>query len=230
MQDQGFAVQPALLQPAETAAVLHAIEQAPTTGPNFRRSQDLFAIRNVLGEIPSLQPILAASTLPQLLRALFPAGCHLVKSIYFDKPAHSNWLVAWHQDLMISVNHRAELPGYGPWTSKAEGVAVQPPRQVLENICTIRLHLDACDADNGALKVVLGSHQEGPLPGAKLAGRTAGAVVCPAPAGGAMLMKPLLLHASNRSQSARSRRVLHLEFASVELPQGLQWREKRQLA
>ncbi|UOQ71087.1 phytanoyl-CoA dioxygenase family protein [Hymenobacter cellulosilyticus] len=229
LQQQGFVVLPTLLQPAETARLLHALEQAPSSGPNFRRSQDLFAIRDVLGEVPALQPILAASALPQLLQALFPKGCHLVKSIYFDKPAHSNWLVAWHQDLMISVDRKAELPGYGPWTSKPEGVAVQPPRAVLENICTIRLHLDACDATNGALKVVPGSHREGPLAGAELPGRTTGAVVCAVPAGGAMLMKPLLLHASNRSRSARSRRVLHLEFASIDLPQGLQWREKREL-
>ena len=40
-------------------------------------------------------------------------------------------------------------------------------------------------------------------------------------------MKPLLLHASNRSTSNRPRRVMHLEFASVELPAGLAWRERR---
>ena len=33
-------------------------------------------------------------------------------------------------------------------------------------------------------------------------------------------MKPLLLHASSRS-SARSRRVIHLEFSADELPAGL---------
>ncbi|PJJ60590.1 phytanoyl-CoA dioxygenase family protein [Hymenobacter chitinivorans] len=225
----GFVLLPNLLSPAETAALLHAIAGAPAAGPGFRRHQDLFAIRNVLGEIPALQSILVATQLPQLLAVLFPSGCHLVKSIYFDKPAHSNWLVAWHQDLMISVDGHTELPGYGPWTRKPEGVAVQPPRAVLENICTIRLHLDACDADNGALKVVPGSHRAGPLLGPELAARTTGAVVCAVPAGGAMLMKPLLLHASDRSRSARSRRVLHLEFASAPLPPGLQWREKRQL-
>ncbi|MBF9220648.1 phytanoyl-CoA dioxygenase family protein [Hymenobacter ruricola] len=171
---------------------------------------------------------MATDALQQLLGRLFPAGCHLVKAIYFDKPAGSNWLVAWHQDLMVNVSQRVDSPGFGPWTSKAEGVSVQPPVAVLENVCTIRLHLDDCDASNGALKVVPGSHRHGVLFAADIAARTAGATGCAVPAGGAMLMRPLLLHASNRSTSRRPRRVIHLEFSSVELPAGLHWRERLQ--
>ncbi|RZL07990.1 MAG: phytanoyl-CoA dioxygenase, partial [Hymenobacter sp.] len=167
--------------------------------------------------------------LRSLLRALFPAGGHLTKAIYFDKPAGSNWLVAWHQDLMINVDRRADLPGFGPWTTKAGWVAVQPPVAVLENTITIRLHLDACDATNGALKVVPGSHLGGVVLAETIASHTATATVCAVPAGGAMLMKPLLLHASNRSTSARPRRVIHLEFSAAELPAGLAWRERRDL-
>lgn len=162
-----------------------------------------------------------------MLSALFPEGYHLAKAIYFDKPAGSNWLVAWHQDLMINVDHRpAELLGFGPWTSKLEGVSVQPPVDVLENVCTIRIHLDDCGASNGALRVVPGSHRLGVVHSAAQAALTASAVTCPVPAGGAMLMRPLLLHASNRSTSDRPRRVIHLEFSSAELPGGLQWRER----
>jgi ectoine hydroxylase-related dioxygenase (phytanoyl-CoA dioxygenase family) len=189
----------------------------------------VFAIRNLLGEIPALLPLLNTVALQALLAELFPAGCHLTKAIYFDKPAHSNWLVAWHQDLMVNVDQRADLPGFGPWTAKAGWVAVQPPAPVLENTVTIRVHLDECDATNGALKVVPGSHRHGVLPAAAIASQTATAHVCAVPAGGAMLMKPLLLHASNRSTSNRPRRVIHLEFSSVELPAGLAWCERQTL-
>ncbi|MCC2546250.1 phytanoyl-CoA dioxygenase family protein [Hymenobacter sp. BT175] len=229
LQTEGFALLPDLLRPEETAALLDGIEAAPATGPSFRRSQDLFAIRQVVSEIPALGSVLAKSALPRLLSALFPAGSRLVKSIYFDKPPHSNWLVAWHQDLMINVDRKANLPGFGPWTSKPEGVAVLPPPAVLDDIVTIRLHLDDCDADNGALKVVPGSHRAGVLLAAELPAYTKESVTCAVPAGGAMLMKPLLLHASSRSTSGRSRRVLHLEFSSVELPGGVQWREQQEL-
>jgi hypothetical protein len=222
----GHATLPALYTPAEVAALLACVESAPAASPNFRRSQDVFAIRNLLGEIPALGPLLASPALRHLLGELFPKGCHLTKAIYFDKPAGSNWLVAWHQDLMINVAQRADRPGYGPWTAKAGWVAVQPPAAVLENTVTIRLHLDDCDATNGALKVVPGSHRRGVVPAETIASHTATATVCAVPAGGAMLMKPLLLHASNRSTSARPRRVIHLEFSAEELPAGLAWRER----
>jgi hypothetical protein len=226
----GYAILPALYTPAEVAALLACVESAPAASPNFRRSQDVFAIRNLLGELPALGPLLATPALRRLLASLFPAGYHLTKAIYFDKPAKSNWLVAWHQDLMINVAQRADLPGFGPWTAKAGWVAVQPPAAVLENTVTIRLHLDGCDATNGALKVVPGSHCQGVVPAETIASHTATATVCAVPAGGAMLMKPLLLHASNRSTSARPRRVIHLEFSAEELPTGLAWRERLALA
>ncbi|MGI4761329.1 MAG: phytanoyl-CoA dioxygenase family protein [Janthinobacterium lividum] len=222
----GHATLAALYTPAEVTALLACVESAPAASPNFRRSHDVFAIRNLLGEIPALGPLLATPALRNVLGELFPAGCHLTKAIYFDKPAGSNWLVAWHQDLMINVAERAEAPGFGPWTAKAGWVAVQPPVAVLENTVTIRVHLDDCDATNGALKVVPGSHRGGVVPAETITGHTAGATVCAVPAGGAMLMKPLLLHASNRSTGARPRRVMHLEFSAEELPAGLAWRER----
>ncbi len=223
---QGFAIIPELYAPAEIAALLHCLESAPAAGPNFRRSQEVFAIRNLVGEIPALWPLLRTAKLREVLAELFPAGCHLTKAIYFDKPAGSNWLVAWHQDLMINVAQRADQPGFGPWTAKAGWVAVQPPAAILENTVTLRLHLDDCDATNGALKVVAGSHCQGVVPAERIASQTATPAVCAVPAGGAMLMKPLLLHASSRSTSARPRRVIHLEFSGAALPAGLAWRER----
>ncbi|GAA4363441.1 phytanoyl-CoA dioxygenase family protein [Hymenobacter saemangeumensis] len=229
LQTEGFALVPELYPAGQIAALIACVESAPATGPNFRRSQEVFAIRNLLGEVADLWPLLNTPALAALLQALFPAGGHLVKAIYFDKPAQSNWLVAWHQDLMINVSQRAELPGFGPWTSKQGETAVLPPAEVLENVVTIRIHVDDCDASNGALKVVPASHRHGVLPPAAAAALTTEGQVCAVPAGGAMLMKPLLLHASNRSTSPRSRRVIHLEFASVELPAPLQWRERLNL-
>jgi hypothetical protein len=39
-------------------------------------------------------------------------------------------------------------------------------------------------------------------------------------------MRPLLLHASTVANSPRHRRVIHLEFAADELPDGLAWAER----
>ena len=45
------------------------------------------------------------------------------------------------------------------------------------------------------------------------------------PVGGALVMRPLLLHASRRSQSGWHRRVLHIEYAGCDFPEPLQWHE-----
>ncbi|MHB1556192.1 MAG: phytanoyl-CoA dioxygenase family protein, partial [Isosphaeraceae bacterium] len=43
------------------------------------------------------------------------------------------------------------------------------------------------------------------------------------PAGGAVVMRPLLLHASSARTGPGRRRVIHLEYAAEELPGGLEW-------
>lgn len=225
---EGYGVLPDVFSAKEIAALLRTVETADTSSFNFRRSQDVFAIRNLLSEIPTLQEQLLMPKLRHLLAVLFPDSTpHLTKAIYFDKPAGSNWLVAWHQDVMIAVDGQLDLPGYGPWTTKQGETTVLPPHQILESIITIRLHLDDCDVTNGALKVVPGSHQHGVIPNDQHPTYTSHVVTCAVPAGGVMLMKPLTLHASNRSTSTRPRRVIHLEFSAAELPQGLQWRERQ---
>ncbi|TGD79567.1 phytanoyl-CoA dioxygenase family protein [Hymenobacter wooponensis] len=231
LSELGHATLLGVFSPEEVSGLVHTIEAAKTSSANFRRSQDVFAIRNLLGEIPQLREQLLTPKLRAVLATLFPdARPHLTKAIYFDKPAGSNWLVAWHQDVMISVNHRLELNGYGPWTSKGGDVTVLPPREILESIITVRLHLDDCDATNGALRVVPGSHRHGVILNDQHSDYTPAAVTCEVEAGGLMLMQPLTLHASNRSTSARPRRVIHLEFSAAELPSGLQWRERLEVA
>jgi len=48
-------------------------------------------------------------------------------------------------------------------------------------------------------------------------------VSCLTARGGALLMRPLLLHASSPARVPGHRRVLHLEFAAEPLPAGLEW-------
>jgi ectoine hydroxylase-related dioxygenase (phytanoyl-CoA dioxygenase family) len=154
-------------------------------------------------------------------------GAHLfvVRAIFFDKTPEANWKVAWHQDLSIAVRRRVEAEGFGAWSEKAGVVHVQPPAEILRDMLTVRLHLDASDETNGSLKVLPGSHLHGRL-GADEIQRwreSAEPVVCHVPRGGALLMRPLLLHASSASTKPRHRRVIHLEFATRELPGGLEW-------
>src|SRR5206468_7563965 len=130
------------------------------------------------------------------------------------KTPHANWKVAWHQDLSIAVRERLDVAGFGPWSLKNGVVHVQPPREVLESMLTVRLHLDDCGQDNGPLRVVAGSHALGILPPREVQRLVQARPVttCVVPRGGALLMRPLLLHASSAALRAGHRRVIHLEF------------------
>jgi ectoine hydroxylase-related dioxygenase (phytanoyl-CoA dioxygenase family) len=113
-----------------------------------------------------------------------------------------------------------------PWSVK-EGVPhVQPPVELLEQMLTVRLHLDDCDETNGALRVLPGSHRLGRLSADAIKSlREETAVACSVAAGGALVMRPLLLHSSERSHRESHRRVIHLEYAGFDLPDGLEWHE-----
>jgi hypothetical protein len=162
-----------------------------------------------------------------LVRPHLPAEPRPVRAIYFNKTAEANWLVAWHQDLTIAVRERVELPDFTAWSVKDGIPHVQPPVEFLQNMLTIRLHLDDCDETNGALRVLAGTHKFGRVPAEDIEElrSTHPEHLCTLSAGDVMLMRPLLLHASSRSQGLKPRRVLHLEYAGFTLPAELAWSE-----
>jgi len=118
-----------------------------------------------------------------------------------------------------------DLPGFSHWTAKQEQWAVQPPRDILESIFTLRIHLDDTDEHNGALKIIPGSHLKGVCRAEDIDWRTEQEEICKVKKGGIMIMRPLLLHASNRTTNNNKRRVLHIEFCNQALPGGLDWSE-----
>lgn len=221
----GFAVLDNFYSKTERNAMVAMIENAVTDKPVFRRSNDLFAIRQVLKEIPALAEIVFNQKLKQLIAAGFGENYFVSKSIYFDKPGNSNWFVAWHQDLTVSVKERLAVAGFGPYTKKQDQFAVQPPVWILEKNFTVRIHLDDTDATNGALRVIPASHLQG-IRRWEEPHQSSEEVLCAVKEGGIMLMHPLLFHASSKSTAAKPRRVLHIEFSDQDLPGGLQWSEK----
>ena len=170
---------------------------------------------------------MTAST--SIISQLFGNDYFAVKSIYFDKPEQSNWFVAYHQDLTISVDKKQDIEGFGPWTVKQNQFAVQPPLEILESNFTIRIHLDDTDENNGALRVIPKSHLKGVYRPETIDWTTETEVVCKVKKGGIMIMKPLLLHASNRTTNNSKRRVVHIEFSNRSLVDTLQWSEKESL-
>jgi hypothetical protein len=156
----GFTIINNVYNDAELRGILDVITSADQSNPAFRKTEDLFAIRQFLKELPQVVPLIFNSNLKTLIHALFDSDYFVIKSIYFDKPELSNWFVSWHQDLTIVVDKKADIPGYGPWTVKQNQFGVQPPLDILQDNFTIRIHLDDTDQDNGALKVIPGSHKK----------------------------------------------------------------------
>lgn len=171
----------------------------------------------------SLRAVAEARQIVAIGEALAGVGAMPTRAILFDKSPDANWDVAWHQDTTIAVNERLEVAGFGPWSVKSGIVHVNPPGDVLARVATLRIHLDPCPRENGALLVVPGSHAGGIRGAIDVAASESAAVCCEVEAGGVVAMRPLLLHASRRAVSPAHRRVLHLEFASGGLPGGLRW-------
>lgn len=221
----GFEVVPGVISDSEIDAVISLLSKADTSGGVFRKSKDLFAIRQFFNYMPAVANIVMASRLGDLIKETFGADYFVVKSIYFDKPPASNWFVSYHQDLTISVKEKIAVEGFGPWTLKDAQFGVQPPLEILEDNVTVRLHLDDTSRMNGALKVIPGSHLKGIFRPETIDWDNETELDCEVPRGGAMIMKPLLLHSSGRTLNSERRRVIHIEYSRRNLPGGLQWSE-----
>jgi hypothetical protein len=215
LEHHGFCLVPNVLNAGEQEELISLL------GPNASAGR-----RGILS-LPAVATLARSECFLDLVRPHLLAEPFPVRAIYFDKSPEANWSVPWHQDLAIAVRARVDVPGFGPWSTKERIPHVQPPAEVLEQMLTVRLHLDDADESNGALRVLPRSHRMGRHSPERIQELRAQRedFVCAVAAGGALLMRPLLLHASGRSTSTRSRRVLHIEYAASALPSGLEWHE-----
>jgi hypothetical protein len=214
LEQDGFTIIPQVVDSSTCEALRHLLGDADGAG-----TRGMLSLSEIAG--------LSRALLSELVRPYLPNAPMPVRGIYFDKRPGTNWLVAWHQDLTLALKERSEVPGFGPWSAKDGVPHVQPPVEMLEQMLTVRLHLDDCHADNGALRVLPGTHRLGRLSAADIQKQrdTVREVCCEMKTGDVLLMRPLLLHASSRSLTEERRRVLHIEFAGFPLPEPLEWHE-----
>jgi hypothetical protein len=210
----GFEIVPSVLADEECASVAES----------FDRDRGRVSERDVLalGWCSSLARRIRTN---DLLARMIPSDAIAVQCTAFEKSAASNWLVPVHQDLSIPVADHVPSPELTGWSTKAGSLFVQPPAEVLARLLAVRVHLDPCTLDDGPLRVVPGSHVRGRI-AATIATelRAEQQVSCAVGTGGAMVMKPLLLHSSSKARGSSRRRVLHFVFGPPELPFGLRWR------
>lgn len=212
---QGFALVPQLLDGSACDALAQRLSHAQGGRAGTRALLSQPWCRDLARRLPG----------HAALAALLPPGHVAVQCTYFEKSAAHNWLVPVHQDLGIPVAERVAHPPLRGWSEKEGVLHVLAPAELLQQLVAVRLHIDDCAVDDGPLRVVPGSHLHGPLDEQAAAAlrQAAGEVVCAVPRGGALVMRPLLLHASSKASGTSLRRVLHFLLGPRELPFGLRW-------
>ena len=222
LNQQGFCLVEGVISSAQAEMLRAWSEEAELA--RSERGGETYGARNLLG-FPLIRGTAALPSITSCLSPVLGAGFRLVRGLFFDKTPGANWPVAWHQDLSLAVRQQHDLPGWGNWSVKSGVPHVQAPPEILGRMVTLRLHLDDCPADNGALRVLPGSHCKGLLSREAIGDLTeAPATTIAALAGDGLLMRPLLLHASSPAKVPAHRRVLQLEFAPAGLlPAPLAW-------
>lgn len=213
---QGFAILPSICSSAACDDICDHLTDVTQAGPGTRRLLAFGwcqALATSLKSDPLISPLLGPTPV-------------INQCTYFEKSPDQNWLVAQHQDVSIAVKPNIAATQLG--ISLKEGLSfVQPPVEILEQLVALRLHLDDCTPNNGPLKVVPSSHQQGRLtdPMITKLRNHSGEITCLVPKGGVLALRPLLLHASSRMMLPQRRRVLHFLCGPRQLPNGLVWHE-----
>ena len=212
---QGFGVIEGLLDDTTCDAVAAQIDELPLTGAGSRQLLHYKWCRRLAVSVRMHSEI----------RERLPADSVGVQCTLFNKSASANWLVALHQDRSVPVRSKVDSLDLKGWSEKEGGTFVQPPVSMLRRMAAVRVHIDPCPLESGALRVVPGSHLLGVLSSAEAERirKIAGEHAVPVSRGGALLMKPLLLHASSKAAIPMQRRVLHFVFGPRVPPCGLAW-------
>jgi hypothetical protein len=197
-----------------TEADLAAMDTACATGAAPGARLDLAAVADALAPVNRF----AAGLLP---------GARPVRLVAFNKSERVNWSLPWHQDRVVAVRERFDVPGFSNWTRKAGVWHVEPPIGLIERMIFARVHLDPATAGNGCLELALGTHALRRVAD-DAAQRVAedesrGAELCVAERGDVLFAKALTLHRSRASQENGNRRALRIDYAADRLPAPLEW-------
>lgn len=195
--DQGFAVLPAVLTLEKMEPL--AGELAGVDSAGSRRLLDHAWCRDLAAVVLSR----ASGLLPEC------ESLRVVQATYFNKSEQANWLVPFHQDRSIPVSPSTPRTQAG-WSQKEGMTFVQGSEELLQQMLALRLHVDPSHAGNGPLRVLPGSHREGILNPEEIDTwrNRCDERILTAAAGSVIAMRPLLLHASSKSNTPQPRRVI----------------------
>jgi ectoine hydroxylase-related dioxygenase (phytanoyl-CoA dioxygenase family) len=207
VRDEGYGLIPDVFAPSEIRSLLTALkrEALPRTRAGVRHAMRSPAVARTANDPRMLD----------IARKILGPAAIPFRATLFEKLPDSNWLVAWHQDTALPLQERREASGWGPWSIKDGVNYAHAPAKALEKVVALRLHLDDSILNNGPLRVLPATHTKGVLTDEEIfsiAAQTSN-VDCLMPIGGIVAMRPLVIHASSKSQTENPRRVLHIEYA-----------------
>ena len=208
IHEQGFGILPSVLAQQDVDDLVEVLSQA-----NLPRSRA--GVRHAM-KLATVAAMARGSRLLEITQQILGSSAFPFRATLFDKSPTANWLVVWHQDTALPLRERRDTPGWGPWSVKDGVIYAHAPANALSQVLALRVHLDDSTSENGPLRVLPGTHTVGVLTDEALHDlSTRIAVVdCLVPRGGVLAMRPLIVHASSKSQSEAPRRVLHVEYAS----------------
>ena len=174
--------------------------------------------RDILRREPRIADLTRLPAIRALVEDALSVQARPISGIWFDKAPEANWWVPWHRDEHVPTT-RFHAEGWGPWREKDGVPHVICPEPWRSRRIALRFHLDDADATQGTLEVAPGSHLE---TGGEPQGETR---VIEVQAGDVLVLHPLILHRSRPAEQPRHRRVIHIEWCDLPLPDGGQWLE-----
>jgi ectoine hydroxylase-related dioxygenase (phytanoyl-CoA dioxygenase family) len=204
----GYAIVQQVVTAEDIRCLLPDLEQS--TSPRTRAG-----VRHLLSN-PAIAQLATDRRMLEIAQSVLGRDAFPFKATLFDKSSEANWLITWHQDTALPLREKIETPAWGPWSTKEGIVYAHAPASALERIVALRLHLDDSTEENGPLRIIPGTHRKGILTDPEVEAIVTNnmAVTCLVPKGGVIVMRPLIIHASSKSQSDKPRRVLHIEYAT----------------
>ena len=178
-----------------------------------------------MSNLGDVRDIFTDGPVGKIAKSVIGAQARPVRAIGFDKSMEANWALDWHQDRTIHVKSKMEVEGFGPWTTKAGMTHVAPPQTLLDQMITLRVHLDDVGAQNAPLLVAAGTHRFGRIAESEIDDlvKSAQSLACLADAGDVWVYSTPILHASERARAPSRRRVIQVDYAAFDLPGQMSW-------
>lgn len=161
----------------------------------------------------------------ELARSFLGSRTIPIRGVFFDKNYDANWCVGWHQDRVLPVELTGKASTDIVYSRKGGVLHIEVPEAIMPNLLTLKVLLDDCEEASGPQRFINGSHSLGRLSAAQAleVGKKGISTPCTGRAGDVWVLAYSLVHSSARSQTSKSRRILHIDFANCPAPTPFEW-------